>query len=80
MVIVRVTDISEEGPVSILCSPSILKMEAVCYSEPLLPDPTYQMTWFSVPQECTILNVYLNFEISARFAITLSYCLPITTN
>jgi hypothetical protein len=77
---VRVTYISEEGPVSILCFPSILKTEAVCSSETLLPVPTYQTTRLPVPQECIILRAYLNLEFSARFAITLSYSHPITTN
>jgi len=68
-----VTDISEEGSVSILCFPSTLKMETLCSSERLLPVPTYQMPRLPVPQECTILN----FGISARFVITLYYCLLI---
>jgi len=39
--------------------------------------PTYKMTRLPVIKECIILHACLNFEYSARFAITLYYCLPI---
>lgn len=64
--------ISEEGPVSILNFPSILKMEALCSSETLLPLLTYQITRLPVPKDCINLHACLKFESSARFAITLS--------
>jgi len=68
----RVTGIVEEVPISILCFLSTLKMEAVCSSETLLPVPTYQITRLPVPQKFIILHPCLYFEITARFAITLS--------
>jgi len=52
-------------------------MEAVCSSETLLPLPTYQTPRLPVPQKYIILCACLNLECQVRFAVSLSYCLPV---